>query len=1194
VTGLRTYLKKKFGSIIAGWRALDQDCNGRLTFYEFCNACRKMGYHGNLRQLWRDLDVDLNGYITLAELDKEAGLLMGSFKLRLLQEYGDMLTAWEKGIDRNGSGRIEEAELKACCQKLGFDCDTKKLYRMLRSSPSTSTHGLTLQMFDADAHRRKVSGDLKGHLSGANKEFLEDLPGMGEEIPYPEDVASHKPGGAVALRNEQKAKEREHVGRVTEESYKLKRALHTAEGFKRVLIARCGSLLGAWREALDLDGNGRLTFGEFCMALERLGFYGDVKGLWKLLDAAGKGYLLFGDLDQKAADSLSSFYDKMREAHGNLLLAWVKELDKKQMGYVDEHGFVAACKRVGFEGDACRLFKLMKPEAGRRLLTLKDFDTKAYLAFGRGDFRMLSEGEGTRKKQDGESCLDLSFEDRQQSAFFHQIRSAWAVAQREEFAKTTGMVPEFVIDTPEEFQMRCVRRYGSVIAAWRQCLDADGNGRLTFNEFCGACRRLGYEGNLMALWTEYGGQEKGFISLKELDPTADELVTTFLQLLGDRFGTIDEAWKSGFGKDPHESIDEPALDKMCRNLGYSHSSHKLFKYLQPFRGGICLTIWDIDPECTRKRQRGDEATFDTPSSPKHGTSTSSSQQSRGAGASSSSSSSAALATRLRTALKNKYGSSVAAWRSLGSGKVLNEIGFTDFCRLLQGCEFSGSAKKLWKDLVCEREAKREKDGAAEEPVEETVTVTLAELDPEAQAILDKARKALVGRFGTLLVAWSALCKSDLDSHEKKLDEAGRRGSSSTWKLDSAAFAASCGRLNVALKNPSKAFRLMLGDPCQGQRSLIKSDLCALLIGVPAENRAEVMGQARAEEPDLDPKAYMKKAAHEFHSQNIQAASIVEVKKALAYRCGSLYSAWRTVLDQDNNGVVSQAEFQNILRELGYKAVQSIWAELVAGPAKTDSNAAEAENGQGATEAESSQGQGGTEAEGGRSGESSKDVRELAGQISFSDFDLETCEMFGSWEESIIEKYGSTLEGWRKCFEQPEPRGPWVEESKFIRQCRELGWSGNARKLFKLVRPEPGRKYLTYEDLWRNMNKNASTAHVPIEPNRRREKPKQSAFEDAHPMLDALRSFLEGERGGAEEGWKRCFEDPEPRGPRVDETKFLIQCGKLGVKGDGKDFFRKLQAATGRKYMVLKDVCPPPAQDDSNATGGASPTSAAAS
>merc|ERR1711964_953253 len=85
VEGFRVYLKKKCGSIVAGWRALDVDKNGRLSFYEFCNACRSMGYHGNIKKLWRQLDQTGDGFVSLMEIDPEVGHSVGTFKLALMK-----------------------------------------------------------------------------------------------------------------------------------------------------------------------------------------------------------------------------------------------------------------------------------------------------------------------------------------------------------------------------------------------------------------------------------------------------------------------------------------------------------------------------------------------------------------------------------------------------------------------------------------------------------------------------------------------------------------------------------------------------------------------------------------------------------------------------------------------------------------------------------------------------------------------------------------------------------------------------------------------------------------------------------------------------------------------------------------------------------------------------------------------------
>merc|ERR1719162_2922576 len=105
-----------------------------------------MGYHGNLKKLWREMDCNKNGFVSLREIHEETGDMIGSFKIALMKKHGDMLTAWRKGLDTNGTGRVEEYEVQAAVKALGLDLNAKKLFGMLKSSPGGL--GLTLMDFD--------------------------------------------------------------------------------------------------------------------------------------------------------------------------------------------------------------------------------------------------------------------------------------------------------------------------------------------------------------------------------------------------------------------------------------------------------------------------------------------------------------------------------------------------------------------------------------------------------------------------------------------------------------------------------------------------------------------------------------------------------------------------------------------------------------------------------------------------------------------------------------------------------------------------------------------------------------------------------------------------------------------------------------------------------------------------------------
>merc|ERR1719230_2325137 len=64
--GFKQLLETRFGNLVRAWRkGLDTSGDGKLSFTEFCNSCRAIGYTGNLKKLWNELDVDKSGFVSL-------------------------------------------------------------------------------------------------------------------------------------------------------------------------------------------------------------------------------------------------------------------------------------------------------------------------------------------------------------------------------------------------------------------------------------------------------------------------------------------------------------------------------------------------------------------------------------------------------------------------------------------------------------------------------------------------------------------------------------------------------------------------------------------------------------------------------------------------------------------------------------------------------------------------------------------------------------------------------------------------------------------------------------------------------------------------------------------------------------------------------------------------------------------------
>merc|ERR1712182_49228 len=62
-------LKRKFGTILNAWRALDSHGHGRVSFSEFCRSSRSVGSVRDPQSLFKVLDTRKDGFLTLDEID---------------------------------------------------------------------------------------------------------------------------------------------------------------------------------------------------------------------------------------------------------------------------------------------------------------------------------------------------------------------------------------------------------------------------------------------------------------------------------------------------------------------------------------------------------------------------------------------------------------------------------------------------------------------------------------------------------------------------------------------------------------------------------------------------------------------------------------------------------------------------------------------------------------------------------------------------------------------------------------------------------------------------------------------------------------------------------------------------------------------------------------------------------------------
>mmetsp|Transcript_7709 Transcript_7709/g.16945 ORF Transcript_7709/g.16945 Transcript_7709/m.16945 type:complete len:721 (-) Transcript_7709:15-2177(-) len=532
------------------------------------------------------LGRSLTGTLTktgVVEVDEEALQCASELRKFFTDAHGSPLRAWLRSFDGGQDHKIGLPEFVRGMRRLEHPGDPTAIFNVLdpqhlgeisledvdRQAASLWNHFRAWCSALFEGTRAMVLTLSQDHQANAQKErvskvsFCEMLPKLGWTMKQEEmlflalDTSDHGYITASELqwlmvekrqqRRKEQAKKKAMLDtrRRAQDRRAAESSLHE---FKSFLRARYGNLVRAWRRALTTDDSMVLQRADFFKACTRMGWQGDVRLLWRGFDRDDSGYIAIEELDAAAALVIARFRAFVGARFGTMSAAF-QALDRHRSGKIRQQDFIAALKVQGYTHATKSLFQALDVN---------------------GQKSVLEE--------------DLLFLDR------------WKP-------------PSYLLAEPnpqaaEDIKALLLQTYRNYLKAWRHCLDLDSSNRVNWEEFEAACKRLppkgiSYQGDVAGAWRHLDDDLSGYITLKEIDPAANQVLLDFKTWADDEFGGVRSAF-GVFDCDASQEVNYREFRKGCRRYGYAGDTHSLFRALDVDRNGVLgldqvsfLDNWDV-------------------------------------------------------------------------------------------------------------------------------------------------------------------------------------------------------------------------------------------------------------------------------------------------------------------------------------------------------------------------------------------------------------------------------------------------------------------------------------------------------------------------------------------------------------------------------------------------------------------------